>query len=292
MRAAEGDGASVRVVAEEVNRMGWQDWAREAIRARIDPLLAAAVLSDEPARVEVPRALVVFYANWGGWFPLEYRRVRTEWRVLRDRWNGGGRARAYGRLLAAVGAPAPVFAGLETPAAGFGAVEGSVAGRAVWKLLAAAEGGEAGPRASVKESPSASGGGAGGESKGGSSVGGGLVLDEPLAPEDAVRDADAEGAGEGGGSVRGETGEEGAGDVIAGGIDGVLPDGARVIPEIGPEAARDGLWGERLREAAGRESSLVFRLRDSWLDSESDGEGWLGAWLEPAVSRSRERAGR
>ena len=290
MRAAEGDGASLRSIGEEVKRMGWQDWAREAIRARIDPLLAAAVLSEEPARVEVPRALVVFYANWGGWFPLEYRRVRAEWRVLRDRWQGDGRARAYGLLLAAVGAPAPVFAGLETPAAGFGAVQGAVAGPAVWKFLAAAEGGEVGPRASVKESPSASGGGAGGESKGGSSVGGGLVLDEPLAPEDAVRDADAAGrrGRRCGGSVREETGEEGAGDVIAGGVDGVLPDGARVIPEIGPQAARDALWAERLGEAAGRESSLAAKLRDAWLDAESDGEGWL----EPAVSRSREWAGR
>ena len=123
-------------------------------------------------------------------------------------------------------------------------------------------------------------------------MGGGLVLDEPLAPEDAVRDADAQGAGEGGGSVRGETGEEGLDDVIAGGVDGVLPDGARVIPEIGPQAARDALWAERLGEAAGRECSLAAKLRDAWLEAESDGEGWLGAWLEPAVSRSRERAGR
>ena len=285
VRAAEGDGASVRSVAEEVRLVGWRDWAREAIRSRLDPLLVAAVLP-EPVRVEVARALVVFYGNWGGCFPREYRRVRREWRVLRDRWQDGGRARAYGELLAAVGAPAPALAGASADAC---ARAGSS-----FVAMAAGEDGEAGTRPSparVEEpSPPPCAGTGGAATKAG-----GLMLDEPLVPEDAARGAAAEGDAEADAGVapaREETGEEGLGDVIAGAADGVRPDGSRVVPSIGLEATGDAPWMERLREAAGRDPSVAAELRELWLDAEADGDGWFGEWLEPAVSRPRERAGR
>ena len=291
VRAAEGHGASARSVAEEVRQVGWRDWAREAIRSRLDPLLAVAVLPAS-ARVEITRALVVFYGNWGGCFPREYRRVRREWRVLRDRWQDGGRARAYGELLAAVGAPAPVVAG-------------STAGVCSWAgsafvAAAAAEDREGGRRRPARVEDLAQGavadgkegavagtsGGTGGDAAGTSGTGGGLVLDEPLAPEDAARDAD------GIAPAREETGVEGLGDVIASGTGGVLPDGSQLVSAIGPEAAGDAPWVERLREAAGREPSVAAELRELWVGAESGGEGWFGEWLEPTVSRSRERAGR
>ena len=287
VRAAEGDGASVRSVAEEVKQVGWRDWAREAIRTRVDPLLAVAALPS-PARVEVARALVVFYGNWGGCFPREYRRVRREWRVLRDRWQDGGRARAYGELLAAVGAPAPALAG---SAAGACTRAGSA-----FVAAAAGEDGEGGRRPSAartEESAPAAAASAGGTA-------GSLVLDEQLPPEDAARaaagrDAAAEGDGDAvgdGAPAREETGEESLGDVVAGAADGVLPDGSQVVSAVGPEAAGDALWMERLRETVGGEPSGAAELRELWLDAESDGEGWFREWLEPAVSRSRERAGR
>ena len=299
VRAAEGDGASVRSVAEEVKQVGWRDWAREAIRTRVDPLLAVAALPPA-ARVEVARALVVFYGNWGGCFPREYRRVRREWRVLRDRWQGGGRARAYGELLAAVGAPAPALAG--------SAADACTRAGSAFVAAAAVEDGEAGrrPLARVEESrPAAArgkggaaasaGGGTGSEATGAGGTAGGLGLDESLVPEDAVRDAATEGGGDAvgdGAPAREETGEEGLGDVIAGAADGVLADGTRVVSAIGPEVAGNGPWMERLREAAGGEPSMALQLRELWLDAESDGEGWFGDWIEPAVFRSRERAGR
>ena len=300
VRAAEGDGASVRSVAEGVEQVGWRDWAREAIRTRVDPLLVVAALP-APARVEVARALVVFYGNWGGCFPREYRRVRREWRVLRDRWQDGGRARAYGELLAAVGAPAPALAGSATDAC-------TRAGSA-FVTAAAVEDGEAGRRRAAnaeKPVPAAAGGGprgpatsaageTGGAAPGAGGTAGGLGLDEPLALDDAARDAAAERGGDAvgdGAPAREETGEEGLGDVIAGAADVVLPDGSQVVSAVGPEAAGDAPWMERLREAAGREPSVAAELRELWLDAESDGEGWFGEWLGPAVSRSRERAGR
>ena len=289
VRAAEGDGASVRSVAEEVKQVGWRDWAREAIRTRVDPLLAVAALPPS-ARVEVARALVVFYGNWGGCFPRKYRRVRREWRVLRDRWLGGGRARAYGELLAAVGAPAPALAG--------SAVDACTRAGSAFVAAAAGEDGRAGRRPSparAVESAPPAGGGAGSEATGAGGMAGGLGLDEPLTPEDTARDAVAEGGGDaagGGAPAREETGEECLGDVIAGAADGVLADGTRVVSAIGPEVAGNGPWTERLREAAGREPSVAAELRELWLDAESDGEGWFGDWIEPAVSRSRERAGR
>ena len=287
VRAAEGDGASVRSVAEEVRQVGWRDWAREAIRSRLDPLLVVAVLP-EPVRVEVARALVVFYGNWGGCFPREYRRVRREWRVLRDRWQGGGRARAYGELLAAVGAPAPALVG---PSADACARAGSS-----FVAAAANEDGAAGTRPSPArgEEPSPpQGGGAGGAVANAGGMAGGLMLDERLTPEDAARDVAAQGGDDADvAPVREETGEEGLGDVIVGAADSMLPDGTRVTPGIGPEAVGDGPWMERLREAAGREPSVVVELRELWLDAESDGAGWFGNWLEPAVSRPRDRAGR
>ena len=289
VRAAEGDGASARSVAEEVNQVGWRDWAREAIRSRLDPLLAVAVLP-APARVEVARALVVFYGNWGGCFPREYRRVRREWRVLRDRWQAGGRARAYGELLAAVGAPAPALAGA--------AADGCTRAGSAFVAEAASEDRVGGrrPAAEVEESArTTAAGGTEGAAAAAGGTAGGLVLDEPLAPEEATRDADAEGggdAGAGGAPAREETGAEGLGDVIGGGADGVLPDGSQVVSVIGPEAAGDASWVERLRTAAGRAPSIAVKLRELWLDAESDGEGWFEKWLEPAVSRSRERAGR
>ena len=287
VRAAEGHGASARSVAEEVSQVGWRDWAREAIRSRLDPLLAAAVLPS-PARVEITRALVVFYGNWGGCFPREYRRVRREWRVLRDRWQAGGRARAYGELLAAVGAPLPALAGLAAAAC-------SRAGSA-FVTAAAAEDREPGrrPRANAKKpAPTAAVGGTGGGTPGAGGTAGRLMLDEPLAPEEAARDADAADGGDAGGApTREETGKEGLGDVIAGGADGVLPDGTQVVSAIGPGSSGDAPWMERLREAAGGESSVAAELRELWLGAESDGEGWFGEWIEPTVSRSRERAGR
>ena len=117
------------------------------------------------------------------------------------------------------------------------------------------------------------------------------MLDEPLTREDPAGDAAAEGGGDAGGApMREETGEEGLGAVIAGAADSVLPDGSRVVPGMGPEAAGDAPWMERLREAAGGEPSVAARMRELWLDADRD--GWFGEWLEPAVSRSRERAGR
>ena len=279
VRAAEGDGASVRSVAEEVRQVGWRDWAREAIRSRLDPLLVVAVLP-EPVRVEVARALVVFYGNWGGCFPREYRRVRREWRVLRDRWQGGGRARAYGELLAAVGAPPPALAGASAEAC---ARAGSS-----FVAVAAGEDGEAGTRPSparVEEPSPPRGGGAGGAVTSAGGMAGGLMLDEPLTREDAAGDSAAEGGDDADAGVapaREETGEEGLGDVI----------GSRVVPGIGLEAAGDAPWMERLRAAAGREPSVAAELRELWLDAEADGDGWFGEWLEPAVSRPREWAGR
>ena len=283
VRAAEGDGASVRSVAEEVKQVGWRDWAREAIRTRVDPLLAVAALPS-PARVEVARALVVFYGNWGGCFPREYRRVRREWRVLRDRWQDGGRARAYGEMLAAVGAPAPALAG--------SAADACTRAGSAFVAAAAVEDGEGGrrlPSARVVESAPPAGGETGGAAPGEGGTAGGPMLDEQLAPEDATRGADA---AVGGAPAREETGEESLGDVVGGASDGVRPDGSQVVSAVGPEVAGDALWMERLREVAGRESSGAAELRELWLDAESDGEGWFGEWLEPAVSRSRERAGR
>ena len=297
VRAAEGDGASARSVAEEVRQVGWRDWAREAIRSRLDPLLAAAVLPS-PSRVEITRALVVFYGNWGGCFPREYRRVRREWRVLRDRWQDGGRARAYGELLAAVGASVPALAG---STAGVFSRAGSA-----FVTAAAAEDRERGRGrpANVEETVPVSGAdgkegavaGTSGESGGGAEGTGGtagrLMLEEPLAPGDAAGDADAEKDGAAGvAPAREETGEEGLGNVVGGAANSVLPDGTQMVSATGPEAAGDAPWTERLREAAARGPSAVEELRELWLDAE---EGWFGEWLEPAVSRSRarERAGR
>ena len=298
VRAAEGDGASARSVAEEVRQVGWRDWAREAIRSRLDPLLAVAVLPS-PARVEVARALVVFYGNWGGCFPREYRRVRREWRVLRDRWQAGGRARAYGELLAAVGAPLPALAGLAAAActrAGSAFVTAAAAEDREPARRPPASAKKPAPTAAVGGTEGAAGGAVGrtgGGAPGAGGTAGRLMLDEPLAPEEAARDADAaDGSDAGGAPAREETGEEGLGNVVTGAVDGVLPDGSQMVSVIGPEAAGDAPWMAGLREAAGREPSVAEQLRELWLDAESDREGWFGDWLEPTVSRSRERAGR
>jgi len=136
-------------------------------------------------------------------------------------------------------------------------------------------------------------GGTGGDAEGTGGKSGGLLLDEPLAPEDAARDA--EGGGDAGGAPgREETGEEGVGNVVGGGANSVLADGTQVVSVTGPEPAGDAPWMERLREAAGRGPSAVLQLRELWLDAEPDGQGWFGDWLEPTVSRprKRERAGR
>ena len=283
MRAAAGDEAAARAVAEEVNQLGWREWAREAIRARIDPLLAAAVLP-ERVRVEVARILNAFYAMWGGWSPREYERVRGEWRVQRDRWQGGSKAPAYEELLAAVGAPAPALAGTAVAARA----------RAASAFAATGEDRDVGRRPPASAEASSPGGGQGAQAAAAGAMGGGLGHDGPLSSEDATRDAGPEvtpNADGGDTPARDETGGEGLGETTAGGVDGVEPEGTRVTAEIGAEALDGGPWMERLREARGRGgAAAVKRLKEAWLAAD---ELWDPVrWPEPAVSRTHERAGR
>ena len=283
MRATTGDAAALRAVAEEVKRLGWREWAREAIRARVDPLLAVAVLP-EPVRVEVARILNAFYAMWGYGSPREYERVRGEWRVQRDRWQGGSKAPAYEELLAAVGAPAPALAG--TAAAS--RVRGASA------FLPAGEDRDAGRRPPASAEASSPGGGHGTQAAAAGAMAGGLGHDAPLSAEDATRDADPEvtpNADGGDAPARGEPGGKGLGETMAGGVDGVEPEGTGVTAEIGAEALGGGPWMERLREARGRGgAAAVKRLKGAWLDAD---ELWDPVrWPEPAVSRAHERAGR
>ena len=279
MRAAAGDEAAARAVAEEVSQLGWHEWAREAIRARVDPHLVAAVLP-EPVRVEVVRVLVAFYSSWRGGFPREYRRVLAGWLVQRDRWRDGNEARVYEKLLAAM-APPPALAG----------VAAAARARAASLFGTTGEDCDAGrrPPASVEASP---GGGHGAQAAAPGAMAGGLGHGS-LSAEDGTRDADPEVTPNADGAdtaVREETDERGLGETVGGGADGVQPNGARVTSETGPEALEADSRMERLLETAGRGPAAVKRLRDARLGLGR--EAGLEEWLTPPVSRTRERAGR
>ena len=87
LQAAEGGEKEIGLVHADFEEKGLDSWLQGAIERRLDPALGARVV---PARrsEEVLRALEGFYAFWGRWFPVEYRRVRREWVVLQARWRG------------------------------------------------------------------------------------------------------------------------------------------------------------------------------------------------------------
>ena len=89
MRAAEGGEREADLVRADFRKVGAEGWLRAAMERRLDPALVARVV---PAGTSgaVCVALEAFYALWGRWFPLEYRRVRREWMVLRARWRADG----------------------------------------------------------------------------------------------------------------------------------------------------------------------------------------------------------
>ena len=89
LKAAEGAEAEAEVVRADFEQRGLGAWLRLAIERRLDPALGARVVP-EARSAEVLGALEGFYALWGRWFPVEYRRVRREWVVLQARWRGAG----------------------------------------------------------------------------------------------------------------------------------------------------------------------------------------------------------
>ena len=86
MRAAEGGEREAEMVRADFERAGLDGWLRAAMERRLDPALGARVVP-AGASAAVCGALEAFYAFWGRWFPLEYRRVRREWVVLQARWR-------------------------------------------------------------------------------------------------------------------------------------------------------------------------------------------------------------
>ena len=87
MRAAEGGEREADLVRADFQQAGVDGWLRAAIERRLDPALVARVVP-AGAAAAVCGALEAFYALWGRWFPLEYRRLRREWVVLEARWRG------------------------------------------------------------------------------------------------------------------------------------------------------------------------------------------------------------
>lgn len=87
LRAAEGGEPETGLVHADFEEKGLDSWLQAAIGRRLDPALGARVVPPRRSE-EVLRALEGFYAFWGRWFPVEYRRVRREWVVLQARWRG------------------------------------------------------------------------------------------------------------------------------------------------------------------------------------------------------------
>ena len=87
LRAAEGGEREIELVRADFEERGMDRWLQVAIERRLDPALGAQVVPPRRSE-EVLRALEGFFAFWGRWFPLEYRRVRREWVVLQARWRG------------------------------------------------------------------------------------------------------------------------------------------------------------------------------------------------------------
>ena len=132
----------------------------------------------------------------------EYRRVRREWRVLRDRWQDGGRARAYGELPGGGGRSRAGACRLGDRRLHPGGVGLRDRGRGRGRGGRPAAGGErrasrcrprraAGREVRRPVRPAMTGGAA----PGAGGTAGGLGLDEPLALDDAARDAAAERGG-------------------------------------------------------------------------------------------------
>ena len=100
LQAAEGGVREIGLVRADFEEQGMDSWLQAAIERRLDPVLGARVVPPRRSG-EVRGALEGFYAFWGRWFPVEYRRVRREWVVLQARWRGVGGVRPA-RVLDAV----------------------------------------------------------------------------------------------------------------------------------------------------------------------------------------------
>ncbi len=241
MRAAEGGEREADLVRADFRQVGAEGWLRAAMERRLDPALVARVV---PAGTSgaVCVALEAFYALWGRWFPLEYRRVRREWVVLRARWRA------------------------DAPAESPPAVD-PVTSRLFSERLAdagpVAMSSGAGEREAGIETPDAAG------------SDGGAAGREPMSPEgeppangDGVRSAREPGAG-------------GSAPVAAGPVPGRLPDGTEVLADHGGGLALSAA-ADRLDQAVLGGVAAVEAVRADWVGGTGGWRRWpaCGRWQE------------
>ena len=250
LQAAEGGEREMGLVHADFEEKGLDSWLQGAIERRLDPALGARVV---PARrsEEVLRALEGFYAFWGRWFPVEYRRVRREWVVLQARWRGARGVR-----------PARVLDSVTSRFFREGLVE-------LAPLVAVAGGGfEAG-----LEVLAASDGGASDGSAAGGGAGQPMALDggAPESPDSGRREPD-------------EAAPPPPAPMVQAGsaVSARLPDSAEVLADPGAGLAL-ALVSERLDRAVRAGAGEVEELRSAWLK----GPGWWCRW--PEFGRSQER---
>ena len=243
MRAAEGGEREAELVRTDFQQAGLDGWLRAAIERRLDPALGARVVP-AGAAAAVSGALEAFYAFWGRWFPLEYRRLRREWVVLQARWRGDARVD-----------PAPAVGPITSRFFSEGLVD-------VPSVVPAAAGGfEAGLE------PLDAARGDGGATRGPSAA----LEGEP------GREWDGSEAG----SERESPGRGGAPLVGAGGPVGVrLPDGTEVLADQGGLAL--SAVGDRLDQAVRGGVAAVEEVRAAWLGGSGAWCRWpaFGRWQE------------
>ena len=248
MRAAEGGEREAEMVRADFERAGLDGWLRAAMERRLDPALGARVVP-AGASAAVCGALEAFYAFWGRWFPLEYRRVRREWVVLQARW----------RADACVD-PAPAVDPVTSRFFREGLVDVP----------------------SMAVSPAAGGFEAGLEPLDAAAGDDGAAGREPNAPE-------GEPGGEGDGSeVRGEREPPGRGPAplvgVGGPIPARLPDGTEVLADYGGGLASSSV-GDRLDQAVRGGVAAVEEVRAAWLH----GSGAWCRWPAPGRWQERSR---
>ena len=252
LQAAEGGEREIGLVHADFEEKGLDSWLQGAIERRLDPALGARVVPRRRSE-EVLRALEGFYAFWGRWFPVEYRRVRREWVVLQARWRGAHGVRPA-RVLDSV--TSRFFREGLVELAPLIAVAGGGGFEAGLEVLAASDG--------AASDGSAAGGGAG----------------QPVALDGGVPESPDSGRRE-----RDEAAAPPPAPVVHAGspAPASLPDGTEVLADPGGGLAL-ALVSERLDRAVRAGAGEVEELRSPWLKE----PGWWCRW--PEFGRWQERS--